>query len=85
MASSPRSATTSASRFPAVHAWRATVWTLEGWCDWWKALMNSEGPIEDYIPHTKDEGGGRAVPRIEISNYDSEGLQDVLEEILTAP
>ena len=52
--------------------------------DWWNALMNSEGPIGEYIPHTKYEGGGRAVPRIEISNCDSEGLQDVLEEILTA-
>jgi hypothetical protein len=53
-------------------------------CDWWNALMKSDGPVGDYIPHKKYEGGGRAVPKIEISNYDSEGLQEVLEEILPA-
>jgi hypothetical protein len=52
--------------------------------DWWDALMNSDAPIEDYTPHTKYEGGALALPKTEISGYDSEGLEEVLEEILSA-
>jgi hypothetical protein len=52
--------------------------------DWWGELMSSDGLIEDYVPHAKYQGVGLAIPKAEISGYDSEALEDVLQEILPA-
>src|ERR1035438_4176706 len=52
--------------------------------DRWGELMSSDDPLEEYVPHAVCERGGEAPLKAQLSGYDSEDLEDVLQEILPA-